>query len=164
MKTFALVIDHDACWGCKTCEAACKQEFDVPDGVRLIAVSEIGPTRVGDKLDFVFHVNVCRHCDDPPCADACPEEAIRKREDGIVVMDYELCTGCRLCLEACQFDAIDFDEDKGIARKCNLCHNRVDNGLLPACADNVCLSRCIHFGDPEVICEESISSVRPKMR
>ena len=151
MKQYALVIDHEACWGCKTCEVACKQETGAADGIKLIYVSEDGPKMVDGEPYFVFHVNVCQHCDDPPCADACPEEAITRREDGIVVMDYEQCTGCELCIEACPYNAISFDADKGIAQKCNLCHHRVDKGLIPACADNVCLAHCIYFGHPNEI-------------
>ena len=98
---------------------------------------------------FAYHVNLCRHCDDPPCAEACPEEAIGKREDGIVIMDYNLCTGCQACMEACPYDAIAFDEDKAVAQKCNLCHHRVDRGLIPACADNICPAHCICFGFSE---------------
>jgi Fe-S-cluster-containing dehydrogenase component len=119
----------------------------VPDGVRLIAVEEDGPKMVKDNLLFHYRVNLCRHCDDPPCADACQDDAIRRRPDGIVVLDETLCTGCRACRDACPYDAIDFDETAGVARKCNLCHHRVDSGLRPACADNVCLAHCIHFGD-----------------
>ena len=151
MKQHALIIDHEACWGCKTCEVACKQENRAADGIRLIFVLEEGPGMIDGKLDFMFRVNVCRHCDDPPCVDACPEEAIQKREDGIVVMDYEKCSGCEACIEACLYDAIALDEDKGLAQKCNLCHHRVDMGLIPACADNVCLAHCIYFGDPKEI-------------
>jgi len=145
MKKYALHIDHDLCWGCKTCEVACKQETRTPDGVKIIHVSEDGPKATGDSLEFAFHVNVCRHCDDPPCAAACPEEAIVKRPDNIVVLDDGKCTGCRLCLEACPYDAIAFDKERGVALKCNLCHHRIDNGLLPACADNICLAHCIHL-------------------
>lgn len=151
MDKHVLFIDHESCWGCKTCEVACKQEFNVPDGVRFIYVSEDGPKEVDGKPRFVFEVNVCRHCDDPPCAEACPEEAIEKREDGIVIMDYDKCTGCKACLEVCPYHAIDFDEERGIAQKCNLCHERVDKGLIPACADNVCPAHCIYFGDPDEI-------------
>ena len=104
---------------------------------------------IDGKLDFVFRISVCRHCDDPPCVDACPEEAIDKREDGIVVMEYEKCSGCEACIEACPYDAIAFDEDQGVAQKCNLCRHRVDQGLVPVCADKVCLAHCIYFGDPK---------------
>ncbi len=149
MKKFAVMIDDELCGGCKTCEVACKQECLVPEGVKLISVIEDGPKQVNGKLEFIFHVTMCRHCDDPPCAEACSEDAITKREDGIVVLDHTLCTGCGSCMEECPYDAIDFDEDEGIARKCNLCHHRVDHGLIPACADNVCLSHCIYFGDPD---------------
>jgi Fe-S-cluster-containing dehydrogenase component len=120
MKKYELVIDHKSCWGCKTCEVACKQENITADGIKLIYVSEDGPKIVDGKLDFV-------------------------------VMDYDKCTGCESCIEACPYEAIAFDPDKGIAQKCNLCHHRVDKGLLPACADNICLAHCIFFGEPEEI-------------
>lgn len=145
MRPYKLTIEHELCWGCKTCEVACKQENFATDGIKLIHVSEDGPKIVEGKLDFVYQVNFCRHCDDPPCVDACPDEAIAKRDDGIVLMDYEACTGCRICIDACPYDAIAFDESRGVAQKCNLCHHRVDQGLIPACADNVCLAHCIHF-------------------
>jgi Fe-S-cluster-containing dehydrogenase component len=145
MHQVALEIDHPLCWGCRTCEVACKQEMNAPDGVRLIRVLEDGPKEVEGKLEFVFHVSLCRHCEVPPCVEACPEEAIRKRDDGIVVLDQERCTGCKACIEECPYEAIAFDQDAGVATKCNLCHHRVDRGLLPACADNVCLAHCIHF-------------------
>ena len=149
MKKYALTIDHELCWGCKTCEVACKQENNAADGVKLIAVTENGPKEINGKFKFSFHINMCRHCDDPPCMDACPEEAITKREDGIVVMNYGLCTGCQACMDVCPYDAIAYDEEEGVARKCNLCHHRVNQGLLPACADNVCLAHCISFGTKE---------------
>jgi tetrathionate reductase subunit B len=145
MNQYALLIDHKSCWGCKTCEVACKQENQVPAGIKYISVSEDGPKLVSGKLDFVYQVNLCRHCDVPPCAEACPVEAITRREDGIVVLDDDTCTGCAACVEACPYQAITFDEQAGRARKCNLCHHRVEKGLIPACADNVCLAHCITF-------------------
>jgi len=154
MKAYALIIDHESCWGCKTCEVACKQENLAPTGIKLISVWEEGPKIVEGKPDFVFRVNVCRHCDEPECVEACPEEAIVKRDDGIVVLDQEKCVGCEHCVEACPYDAIAFDAKEGIAQKCNLCYHRVDQGLIPACADNVCLAHCIYFGDPKEIQEQ----------
>ena len=154
MERYALIIDHESCWGCRTCEVACKQENRAPDGIRLISVAEDGPKMVEDKMDLVFRVNVCRHCEEPECMEVCPEEAITRREDGLVILDRDMCVGCRLCLDACPYDAIAFDEDQNVAWKCNLCHHRVDHGLLPACADNICLGHCVHFGEPEGIREK----------
>ncbi|MCF8083858.1 MAG: 4Fe-4S binding protein [Deltaproteobacteria bacterium] len=149
MRPYALIIDHESCWGCKTCEVACKQENHAPSGMKLIWVQEDGPRMIDHRPDFHFRVEVCRHCEEPECMMVCPEEAIHKREDGIVVLNSEICSGCGVCAEACPYEAISMDPQTGLAGKCNLCHHRVDQGLIPACADNVCLAHCIYFGDPE---------------
>ncbi len=120
MKNRVVTVDHEACWGCKTCEVACKQEMKAPDGVKLISVVEEWPRSPEGKLSFRYHVGMCRHCEEPPCAEACPERVISKSA---------------------------YDMSRGIAQKCNLCHHRVDKGLLPACADNVCLAHCISFSE-----------------
>jgi Fe-S-cluster-containing dehydrogenase component len=145
MTNHEVNIDHKLCWGCRTCEVACKQENRAADGVKLIAVREEWSAATNAAPDLVYQVNLCRHCDEPPCADACPEEAISKRDDNLVIMNYDLCTGCQACIEECPYDAIAYDVDRSIAQKCNLCHHRVDQGLIPACADNVCPAHCIHF-------------------
>lgn len=149
MNQYALLIDEKSCWGCKACEVACKQENQLPEGIRYISVTEDGPKITAGKLDFVYRVNRCLHCDSPPCAEACPVEAITKRADGLVVLDVEACTGCALCVEACPYQAIGYDDRMGKVYKCNLCVQRVDKGLLPACADNVCLAHCIFFGQAD---------------
>lgn len=146
MTKYKLIIDHHACWGCKTCEVACKQENQAPEGIKLIEVTEEGPAQLEGKLDFVYRVNLCRHCDAPPCAEACPVEAIISREDGLVILDGALCTGCGLCVEACPYKTISLDERAGRAQKCNGCVHRVEKGLFPACADNVCPAHCLYFG------------------
>ena len=95
MNKYALFIDDYACWGCKACEVACKQENRQPDGINFLKVTEDGPKRVKGKLDFTFRLNVCKHCDAPPCAKACPEDAFTKDpETGVVLYDRDKCTGC----------------------------------------------------------------------
>ncbi|MGD8385685.1 MAG: 4Fe-4S binding protein [Desulfobacteraceae bacterium] len=154
MKPYELVIDHASCWGCRTCEVACKQENRDPVGVRRIQVLEEGPEIRNGEPHFLYHVRVCRHCDEPPCVEVCPEEAITKRADGLVVLNPETCIGCGLCVEACPYGAVVVDSERGSACKCDLCFERVDHGLVPACADNVCPGHCIYFGDPEAIQKE----------
>ena len=72
-------------------------------------------------------------------------DAQTAKEKDNKAIDKILCSGCTLCIDACPHKAVAFDRDKGVAQKCNLCHHRVDNGLIPACADNICLAHCIHF-------------------
>jgi Fe-S-cluster-containing dehydrogenase component len=145
MRRFALQVEEEKCWGCRACEVACKQENRAPDGTRLIRIIEDGPREIDGRLQFVFRAQRCRHCDDPACASACAVGAITKRADSVVVLERDECIGCRACIEACPYDAIAFDEAATVALKCNLCHHRLDQGLLPACADNICLAHCIHL-------------------
>ncbi len=162
MNKNALIIEEYACWGCMACEVACKQEHSPLDSgheIKYLSVWSDGPKWVDGRFDFTWRVNVCRHCDDPLCVQACPVEAITKREDGIVILDVEKCTGCQRCISECPYHAIGFDDEKQTAAKCNLCHHRIDQGLYPACADNVCLAHCIYFGDPSEI-EETIREKR----
>ncbi len=150
-RHYAMLIDEEACWGCRTCEVACKQEFHQPEGLVYIRVWEDGPHMHGPRPGFVYRVRICRHCEAPECAAACPEEAIEKRPDGIVLLDEERCSGCGACITACPFQAVSFDHRRQVACKCNMCHHRLEAGLPPACADNVCLAHCIHFGRPEAV-------------
>lgn len=146
MSTLKLVTDNSLCWGCKTCEAACKQENRAPLGIRLVRVVEEKPKTGADgNLTFSFRVERCRHCENPPCAEACPVEAIVKRIDTVVVLREAACIGCGACVDACPYSSIELDEAAGVAKKCNLCHHRLDRGLLPACADNICLAHCINL-------------------
>ena len=98
MNKYALIIEEYACWGCKTCEVACKQEYNPVhsnNGVKYLSVWSDGPKLVNGKLDFIWRVNVCKHCAEPVCAKACPEDAITKDpKTGIVLSDREKCNGC----------------------------------------------------------------------
>ena len=105
MNHYKLIFEEYACWGCKACEVACKQEYNPPpygaydpkgaDAVKYVSVWGDGPKVVDGKLDFMWRVNVCKHCVEPPCAVSCPEGAITKDpKTGIVLHDKEKCNGC----------------------------------------------------------------------
>ncbi len=161
MQQMALIIDHYACYGCLACEVACKQENGSDYGVKLIELREDGPRMMNGKLDFVFNVNACVHaaCDGTPCIDICPVGIIYSTDEGIVVMDSDNCVGCNICELECPIDAIRMNYGLNVTEKCNLCHHRVAEGLMPACADNICLAHCIYFGDPVDI-EKQIAAKR----
>jgi len=82
-----------------------------------------------------FFSLACHHCQDPPCVRGCPSGALRKRPDGVVTLEADLCMGCRYCEMACPFKAPAYDSDAGVMTKCHLCHHRLDSGLLPACVE-----------------------------
>lgn len=146
MEQKNIFVDLKYCIGCRSCEMACKQEHNIPVGVKRIHVAKIGPRKVGNKLRMDFMPMRCRHCGKPACLDACPENAITKRADGIVLIDQNLCTGCMSCAEACPFGAVQLNPETQAAEKCTLCVKRVDNGLGPACV-GACPSKCIYFGN-----------------
>jgi len=111
------------------------------------------PREIEGRLQLRYIVTHCMHCSQPLCKDVCPVDAITKREDGIVLISQELCTGCKDCIEACPLGVMQFDEKKGLAEKCDLCVDRVDRGLQPACVA-ACPSHCIYFGDISRITEQ----------
>jgi NADPH-dependent glutamate synthase beta subunit-like oxidoreductase len=103
MNKYALMIEEYACWGCKTCEVACKQEHnpvESSNGVKYLSVWSDGPKLMNGKLDFMWRVSVCKHCAEPICAKACPEDAITKDpETDIVLSDREKCNGCHAVVD-----------------------------------------------------------------
>ncbi len=145
-KEYALITVAEDCIGCHACEVACKQEHNLPVGPRWIRVFSDGPKQDGDRLQLGYVVAYCMHCSRPPCKDSCPVDAITKREDGVVLINEELCIGCKDCIEACPLGVMQFDSEREVAQKCDLCVGRLDCGLQPACV-TVCPSHCLYHGD-----------------
>jgi len=144
MAKLSLIVFQKDCMGCHACEVACKQEHGLGVGPRLIKVVERAP----------FYIPLyCHHCARPPCKAACPVEAISRNDLGIVLINAELCIGCRACVEACPFGAMQFDEDTEIAVKCDLCYERLENSEEPACS-KACPTQCIFWGDMKEFSEE----------
>ncbi|MEW6184599.1 MAG: 4Fe-4S dicluster domain-containing protein [Thermodesulfobacteriota bacterium] len=144
MKNKTLTIYKEDCCGCHACEVACKQEHQLGVGPRLI--------RVNEKTPFFIPI-YCHHCAKPPCRDVCPVEAIYRNDQGVVLIKEEDCIGCRECLTACPFGAMQFDEEKETAVKCDLCLDRIQQGLPPACSQ-ICPTRCIFWGETTVLLDK----------
>jgi Fe-S-cluster-containing dehydrogenase component len=106
---YGMVIDTQRCVGCKGCVVACKAENKTPPGVSYtVVVAEALEDRPDDRP--LFMTKPCFHCENPPCVPVCPVSATFKREqDGIVVVDYQRCIGCRYCVTACPYGARYFD-------------------------------------------------------
>ena len=166
-KQLGLVIDLDTCVGCHGCATSCKEwnaggfaapltDFDPygaePSGVWFNRVHsyEVGEGASGRTVHFP---KSCLHCEQPACVTVCPTGASFKRaEDGIVLVNEDICIGCKLCSWACPYGAREFDEAEGVMKKCTLCIDRIYNENLPpdqrkpACVMS-CPVGARHFGD-----------------
>lgn len=144
-KQYGFLIDIKRCYGCKTCSMACKSENQTPPGVLWRRVREYETD--GPNSEGVISMS-CNHCDDPQCMKVCPADTYHKRPDGIVVQDHEKCIGCRMCIMACPYNAPVFDPQEGKTSKCNMCAERLDEGLPPRCVAS-CPAGVLKFGDIE---------------
>jgi molybdopterin-containing oxidoreductase family iron-sulfur binding subunit len=168
---FGYALNISKCKGYRECVRACSEENNLPDGddeMAYIQVMEMGSSDMHRAVrDFErsdapvpregkYYLPVsCMHCDEPPCTRACPVHATWKEKDGIVVVDYDWCIGCRYCQAACPYDARRFNwrepqltdinpdthylgnrpRPRGVVEKCTFCVHRVREGRQPACQE-----------------------------
>ena len=142
---YGFAIDQRTCIGCHACTVACKTEHQVPVGQFRTWVKYVEKGSYPD-VSREMAVLRCNHCTDAPCVQSCPTEALFTRDDGIVDFDNSRCIGCKMCMQACPYDAIYIDEETHTAAKCNFCAHRIDQGLEPACVQ-VCPTESIWVGD-----------------
>ncbi len=151
-QQLGLLIDLDRCIGCHACTLVCQEEHGDPQGVQRMKVPTIGsghhdiPAGVYPDVWMYFQPRMCQHCINPPCIESCPFNAIEKRDDGVVTIIEEDCTGCNLCPPACPYDVIAINSDDMLVAVCDMCSTRLDEGLHPACED-ACPGDAIFFGD-----------------
>ena len=172
MPRYGMVIDLKRCYGCYACVMACKVKNHTPPGVFWARVlkSERGtyPSTIRQALPVL-----CMHCEEPSCMEVCPTGATQKQDDGIVIVDKDMCMGCKACIMACPYgarysvekwesyfpDGLELSpyeefakqawESKfgvGVATKCDFCRDRLDEGKEPACVE-VCSAKARTFGD-----------------
>ena len=151
-KQYAFYFDSSVCTGCKACQIACKDKHDLEVGVSWRKVYEVGGgnwVQNGNSYTnsvFSYYVSLaCNHCANPICENVCPTKAIQKRDDGIVLIDQQVCIGCRYCEWACPYGAPQFRDDLGKMSKCTLCADYLDEGKPTACIA-ACPSRALDFG------------------
>lgn len=163
---WAMVIDQSKCTGCNYCTLACKAHNDVAPENNWNVVSQTG--EIGGHQ--VFIARPCMHCEHAPCVEVCMVGASYYRDDGIVMMDYDKCIGCRYCEAACPYQARVFNWEKfegknpavpewgspeverrprGVPEKCSFCYQRIDRGLalgltpgMDADATPACVNAC----------------------
>jgi Fe-S-cluster-containing dehydrogenase component len=180
-KRLAMVVDLKACLvkeGCTDCITACHQQHNVPafgnakDEIKWVwkaPYEKVFPDEqnqfVGNALAGAPVLVMCNHCDSPPCIKVCPTGATWKREDGIVMIDYHRCIGCRYCMAGCPYGSRSFNwrdprpyikqinpdfptRMRGVVEKCNFCEERLAKNLAPACVE-ACPEKALTFGDLE---------------
>ncbi len=167
---YGMLMDLRRCTGCHACSVSCKAEFDVPLGATRSWVEYVEKGNY-PNVRRSFLPRLCNHCSKPQCVDVCPTGATWKRaEDGIVVVDPDICIGCKYCIHACPYDARFLNPVTGSADKCDFCLHRVTQGLEPSCV-NTCVGRARIFGDlydPEseiskMVAKNPVTVLRPEM-
>jgi molybdopterin-containing oxidoreductase family iron-sulfur binding subunit len=162
----SMLIDLTRCIGCDACTVACKQENGTPADVFFARVLNVEAGTYPD-VKRVYLPLLCNHCENPACLKACPNKAIFRRDDGIVLIDQDRCKGTGACVSACPYGNViltekdnwylpedePYEKDfvkprikENKARKCTLCAHRVDEGLEPACVV-ACPTTARIFGD-----------------
>lgn len=131
---YFISFQAENCTQCHGCEIACKAWRELEYGVRYRRVLNFWRGEFSEIRCFSLSL-ACLNCVEPACAAVCPAEAITKQEEGgVVTVDEALCSGCKLCAEACPFGVPQFGED-GIMQKCDLCHSRQPADCVPPCVD-----------------------------
>lgn len=151
-KQHGFFFTADNCIGCHACEAACAEKNETP---AHLAFRSVGYVEGGSFPDYK-RMNIsmaCNHCDNPVCLKGCPTRAYTKHvEYGAVLQDPETCFGCGYCTWVCPYNAPQLDPVKGQVSKCNMCVDRLEVGLKPACV-SACVGNALDFGVVENIPE-----------
>jgi len=175
MPISAFLTDASLCIGCKACEAAGEEWNQIPDDGFVWSGQSYDNTRalgastwrhvlfleqkqpmgsqlagINEPFRWQFLSDVCKHCANAGCLEACPTGSIVRTEVGSVFVQSDVCNGCGYCVVSCPFGVIDKRPEDGRVFKCTFCYDRQKAGLIPACA-KACPTESIQFGDLEVL-------------
>ena len=158
----SILYDATLCIDCKLCEKACAEQHGLPYDDNIAAEEH----RSDHKYTVVVNRNgkfmrrLCMHCLDPTCASVCPVGALRKSALGPVTYDASRCIGCRYCMLACPYSTPKYEWSKTLplVRKCDMCADRLANGLPTACAE-VCPTGATKFGDRDELIPEAMDRI-----
>jgi formate dehydrogenase iron-sulfur subunit len=173
-----MLIDLTRCIGCRSCQVACKQWNQLPAEITQQTGTYENPPRFtsntwsyvqvrelehAGRLVWSFAKRQCMHCEEPTCVAACIVGALHKTPEGPVVYDDYKCMGCRYCTVACPFGVPTFEWDKAVPyiRKCQMCTDRLEQGLTPACA-KACPSDAITFGERDTLLQEAHTRIQAR--
>ncbi len=167
-RSYGFFTDTTLCIGCKACEVACKEWNNLPADhlgltgdsydntgalsantwrhVAFIERNVRADTQSPFQSGWLMMSDVCKHCHNAPCVEACPTGALFRTEFDTVVVQQDICNGCGYCVPACPFGVVDISMLDGKAHKCTLCYDRLKGGLEPACA-KACPTNSIQFGE-----------------
>lgn len=149
MAIYRIKFDKTRCIACDACLIHCKVKNKVPTGLSLNRLMAEGPVAGKDgKPTAKLKYQPCLHCKKPECVPACPTGAMYQREDGLVLVNLDLCDGCQSCIAACPWDVPVFNALTGKIMKCDYCVDRVDAGGTPACVTG-CTASALSFVRPE---------------
>lgn len=130
-------MNLNRCIGCRACEMACQNENG-----REVTRRKVHPLAGIESSNKAFFSMACNHCESPACIGACPNHCFKKRRDGIVILDSSNCNSCKKCLGSCPFDAISINPRTAKIDKCNMCVDRLERGLKPACV-SACVTKSL---------------------
>jgi len=156
-KQHGFFFTADNCIACHACEAACSEKNNLPPHIafRSVGYVEGGSWPSYQRLNISM---ACNHCDNPVCLKGCPTRAYTKfAEYGAVLQDPDICFGCGYCTWVCPYNAPQLDPSAGHVSKCNMCVDRLEVGLKPACAA-ACLAGALDFGIVETRPEHRIQA------
>jgi formate dehydrogenase iron-sulfur subunit len=185
-KSYGFFTDTTVCIGCKACEVACKEWNNLPadnlgmtgqsyDNTGALSANTWRHVNFVEKAvraeeqqafqsGWLMMSDVCKHCHNAPCLEACPTGALFKTEFDTVVVQQDICNGCGYCVPACPFGVVDLSPIDGKAHKCTLCYDRLKGGLEPACAKS-CPTDSIMFGelgDLQVRAERRVEALKAR--